>query len=458
MKTIAVILSGGQGSRFGTSVPKQYTKLAGKMVIEHTLSIFQSHPLIDEVCIVAHKDYIKLIEKSVLHNLYSKVMKILIGGDERYESSLVAIQAYNQKYSDDTKILFHDSVRPFVDHDTISRCITALDQYDAVDVAIGCSDTIIEVDRNVIIDIPNRNRLRSGQTPQAFKLSTIKSAYDLALVDPNFKTTDDCGVIKKYLPSKPIFVVEGSNTNIKITYKEDIYIADRLFQLKSLHDSAMAIGTTQNILSNMVVVVFGGSYGIGFEIAKLVKNYGGKVHVFSRSETNTDISSLDDVKFAVDSVLKLEGHIHAVINTAGILIKQPLLNMSTESIKQVIDINVTGAINVALASANALMQTKGMLLLFTSSSFTRGRAFYSTYSASKAAVVNLCQALSEEWADKEIRVNCINPERTRTPMRMQNFGNELEDTLLDPAEVAERAIEVLLSNNTGAVIDVRLTQ
>ena len=78
MKTVAVILSGGQGSRFGTSVPKQYTKLAGKMVIEHTLSIFQSHPLIDEVCIVAHKDYIKLIEKSVLHNLYSKVMKILI--------------------------------------------------------------------------------------------------------------------------------------------------------------------------------------------------------------------------------------------------------------------------------------------------------------------------------------------------------------------------------------------
>ena len=458
MKTVAVILSGGHGSRFGTSVPKQYTKLAGKMVIEHTLSIFQSHPLIDEVCIVAHKDYIKLIEKSVLHNLYSKVKKILIGGDQRYESSLVAIQAYHHKYPDDTKILFHDSVRPFVDHDTISRCLTALDQYDAVDVAIGCSDTIIEVDQNVIIDIPNRSQLRSGQTPQAFKLSTIKSAYDLALVDPNFKTTDDCGAIKKYLPSEPIFVVEGSNTNIKITYKEDIYIADRLFQLKSLHDSAIAIGTTQNILSNMVVVVFGGSYGIGFEIAKLVKNYGGKVHVFSRSETNTDISLLDDVKFAIDSVLKVDGQIHAVINTAGILIKQPLLNMSAESIKQVIDINVTGAINVALASANALMQTKGMLLLFTSSSFTRGRAFYSTYSASKAAVVNLCQALSEEWADKEIRVNCINPERTRTPMRMQNFGNELEDTLLDPVEVAERAIEVLLSNNTGAVIDVRLTQ
>lgn len=457
MKTVAVILSGGHGSRFGTSVPKQYTKLAGKMVIEHTLSIFQSHPLIDEVCI-AHKDYVKLIEKSVLHNLYFKVMKILIGGDERYESSLVAIQAYYQKYPDNTKILFHDSVRPFVDHDTISRCITALDEYAAVDVAIGCSDTIIEVDQNIIIDIPNRNGLRSGQTPQAFKLSTIKSAYDLALVDPNFKTTDDCGVIKKYLPSEPIYVVEGSNTNIKNTYKEDIYIADRLFQLKSLHDSAMAIGTTQNILSNMVVVIFGGSYGIGFEIAELVKKYGGKVHTFSRSETQTDISSLEDVNYAINSVLEIDGHINAVINTAGILIKQPLLNMSVESIKQVIDVNVTGAINVALASANALMQTKGMLLLFTSSSFTRGRAFYSTYSASKAAVVNLCQALSEEWAEKDIRVNCINPERTRTPMRTQNFGNELEETLLDPVEVAERAIEVLLSNNTGAVIDVRLTQ
>jgi len=281
MKTIAVILSGGHGSRFGASVPKQYTKLAGKMVIEHTLSVFQSHPLIDEICIVANRDYIKLIEKSILHNPYSKVKKILIGGEERYQSSLVAIEAYRRGSPDDTKILFHDSVRPFVDHDTISRCVTALDDYDAVDVAIGCSDTIIEVDQNVITDIPNRNRLRSGQTPQAFKLGAISSAYDLALIDPNFKTTDDCGVIKKYAPLKSIFVVEGSNTNIKITYKEDIYIADRLFQLKSLNDSAAVIRSTNNILSNMVVVVFGGSYGIGFEIAELVKKYGGKVHTFS---------------------------------------------------------------------------------------------------------------------------------------------------------------------------------
>jgi 2-C-methyl-D-erythritol 4-phosphate cytidylyltransferase len=94
MKTIAVILSGGHGSRFGASVPKQYTKLAGKMVIEHTLGIFQSHAMIDEICIVAHKDYIKLIEKAVLSHLYTKVKKILIGGEQRYESSLAAINAY----------------------------------------------------------------------------------------------------------------------------------------------------------------------------------------------------------------------------------------------------------------------------------------------------------------------------------------------------------------------------
>jgi 2-C-methyl-D-erythritol 4-phosphate cytidylyltransferase len=458
MKTIAVILSGGHGSRFGTSVPKQYTKLAGKMVIEHTLSIFQSHAMIDEICIVAHKDYIKLIEKAVLSQPYTKVKKILIGGNQRYQSSLAAIKAYYKENEPDVKVLFHDSVRPFVEHDTISKCIHALDHYDAVDVAIHCSDTIIEVENDVIRSIPNRDHLRSGQTPQAFKLSTIKAAFDMATQDPHFKTTDDCGVVLKYLPTKAVYVVEGSNTNIKITYKEDIYIADRLFQLKSLKESAATIGSTKNILSDMVVVIFGGSYGIGFEIANLVKRYGGKVHIFSRTETNTDIANQSDVQAAIAQVLKIEGHIHVVINTAVVLIKQPLLNMTVESIKQVIDVNIFGAINVAMASAPALMKTKGMLLLFTSSSFTRGRAFYSTYSASKAAVVNLCQALSEEWAEKEIRVNCINPERTRTPMRTTNFGNELEETLLDPIDVAKRSIEVILSNNTGAVIDVRLTQ
>ena len=73
-----------------------------------------------------------------------------------------------------------------------------------------------------------------------------------------------------------------------------------------------------------------------------------------------------------------------------------------------------------------------MLLNFTSSSYTRGRSYYALYSSSKAAIVNFTQAIAEEWTSDNIKVNCINPERTATPMRTSNFGVEPRDLLLDP--------------------------
>ena len=88
--------------------------------------------------------------------------------------------------------------------------------------------------------------------------------------------------------------------------------------------------------------------------------------------------------------------------------------------------------------------------------YTLGRPFYSLYSSSKAAVVNFVQALSQEWSDAGIRVNCINPERTLTEMRVKNFGMEDPKTLLTAKEVAEASIATLLSDYSGQVIDVRI--
>ena len=95
------------------------------------------------------------------------------------------------------------------------------------------------------------------------------------------------------------------------------------------------------------------------------------------------------------------------------------------------------------------------MVLFTSSSYTRGRADYALYSSTKAAVVNLTQALADEWASDGVRVNCINPERTSTPMRTRAFGEEPAGTLLASEEVARQSLDVLLSGQTGHVIDIR---
>jgi len=154
-------------------------------------------------------------------------------------------------------------------------------------------------------------------------------------------------------------------------------------------------------------------------------------------------------------VAEAEGRIDYVINTAGLLNKEPLAAMSYEAILYSVQTNYLGVVNVALEAYPFLRESKGRLVFFTSSSYTRGRAFYSIYSSTKAAIVNFVQAVAQEWEGEGIRINCINPERTKTPMRTKNFGIEPDDTLLTPERVAEATLRTLVSDYTGQVIDVR---
>lgn len=455
MKNIAVILAGGSGHRLGTDTPKQFLKVAGKKVIEHTLDVFQNHPQIDEIAVVSHPNHVSEVEALLIKNHYSKLKKILQGGEERYLSSLAAINAYD--YGDDVNLIFHDAVRPLVNGRIISDCISALQNYNAVDVAIKTTDTIIQANNmNCISGIPVREYLRNGQTPQAFKLSTIKQAYTLALQDPEFKTTDDCGVVYKYLPDEPVYIVEGEQFNMKLTYKEDLFLLDKLFQLRSASlQSAELTERAKQLLPASVIVVFGGSYGIGRDVVDICRQCKALVYSFSRSTSQTDVSDNTAVSEALREVYEKEGRIDAVINTAGILDKEPLADMDYEDIYQSINVNYMGAAIVAKEAYPYLEKSRGSLLLFTSSSYTRGRQLYSLYSSSKAAIVNFVQALSEEWYDCCIRINCINPERTKTPMRIKNFGIEPEGSLLDPKKVAIVSINTIMSSLTGEVVDVK---
>ncbi|MDE5940650.1 MAG: bifunctional cytidylyltransferase/SDR family oxidoreductase [Muribaculaceae bacterium] len=455
MKNIAVILAGGSGTRLGNSTPKQFIKIAGKKVIEHTIAVFQNHPLINEICVVVHANYLGDIENIRLGNSFSKLRKVLVGGNERYESSLAAINAYAA--SGECNLIFHDSVRPLVTERIITDCIAALSTYDAVDVAVPTTDTIIQVnDRDEIISVPPRPSLRNGQTPQAFKLSVIREAYAKALQDPEFRTTDDCGVVLRYLPDTPIFVVKGEMFNMKLTYKEDIFLLDKLFQLRSIQatDSGLCDNESRSC-AGKTIVVFGGTKGIGSAIVDNCREQGMNVYPCSRS-TGVDVASADEVRNFLAEVHKTTGEIDYVVNTAGLLTIQPLNLMTNADIQASINTNYLGCVNVAREAFPYLKASAGSLLFFTSSSYTRGRAMYSLYSSLKAAIVNFVQATSEEWSIHNIRVNCINPERTLTPMRVENFGNEPKGTLLDAGAVAIASLKTLLSHMTGEVIDIRL--
>lgn len=454
-KTVAIILAGGRGERFGDEKAKQFVKIAGKSVIEHTLDKFENHPLIDEIYIVIHPDYYNFVEELVRKNLYTKVKKILYGGETRQESSRIGVYALDD---DVEKVLIHDAVRPFIDSHIITEVINALSVYCAVDVAVPSTDTIIKIDNErYIVEVPERRELLRGQTPQGFRKDIIVKAHKLAEEEGITNATDDCSLVVRYNLSK-VYVVDGDESNIKITYPQDVYIADRLFQLKKLSfldvfDLKRLEGTLRE-LQGKVIVVFGGTSGIGKEIFEISKKYEALPYAFSR-RTGTNVASYEEVKQSLDDVYTENGRIDIVINTAGILKRSPIYNTSVNEIEEQIKVNLLGSIYVSKASIPYLHQSKGSLILFTSSSYTRGREGYSPYSASKAAIVNFTQALADEVRDLGIRVNAICPERTDTPMRWKNFGKEPKSTLLDPKTVAYITLLVSTQELTGQIIDVR---
>ncbi len=452
---VAVILAGGVGTRVGLDIPKQLIKIAGRSILEHTLATIDAHPDVDEVVVMMAPGHLDAVRSIVKDGGYTKVTHILEGADTRNGTTLRALGTVTD---DDSKVLFHDAVRPLVNARIIAECFEALDSYDAVDVAIPSADTIIEVsDDDVIRDIPPRAHLRRGQTPQAFRASTIKRAYANAEQDENFVATDDCTVVLRYLPDVPITVVTGDERNMKVTEPIDVYLADKLFQLttQNVPQPARTEDEYESALRGRNLVVFGGSYGIGADIAALAERYGARVFAFSRSSTGTHVERREDIAAAARAVLAETGSIDFVVNTAGLLPRGELADASEETVYSSTDVNYLAPIFIAQEFFPHLRASRGSLLLFTSSSYTRGRSGYSLYSSAKAAVVNLTQALADEWGPVGVRVNCINPERTGTPMRTKAFGDEPAGSLLESGEVARASLDTLISGETGHIVDIR---
>lgn len=450
-KVVGVVLAGGKGERFGSNTPKQYIKLSGKLVIEHTVDVFERSKDVDEVVIVCHEQYADFVWNLAQKNGWKKLQKVVAGGADRFGSTESAVQAMAAE-PEDTIVLFHDAVRPLVTTGILAACVESLQSFEAVDVVIPSADTLVAIhDNGCIANIPPRALMRRGQTPQGFRLRTIRAAYAKAAAQGRRDFTCDCGVVRGTLPNVTVATVMGAETNIKITNPLDLFLAEKLMQSAGLQDDAHL----QPQLEGKSVVVFGGSSGIGQAVVAAATLGKARVWSASRSSTQTDVADAASVSDFLAQVQQQAGAIDFVVNTAGLLIRKPISAMSPQEISSLIDTNYVGAVNVAVAAKPYLAESRGMLVNFTSSSYTRGRAHYAIYSSTKCAVVNLTQALAEEWNEEGIRVNCINPERTRTPMRTRNFGAEPPESLLDPDVVAQRTLAVMAGHHTGMIVDVR---
>lgn len=215
MKRAVIITAGGIGKRMGADLPKQFIKIKGKTVLEHTIDRFLSFDPEINITITLPNDWLEYAQK--LLSPYPK-LKFVPGGKERFHSIFNGINSLEGI----DQVAVHDGVRPLVSIDCIERAFSALSKAEAVVPVINLSESLRRVDENASQHV-NRNNFRVVQTPQCFRFSTLQNAY-LQDFDPNF--TDDASVVEK--AGIKVCLVEGNKENIKITHPMDLKIAEVL--------------------------------------------------------------------------------------------------------------------------------------------------------------------------------------------------------------------------------------
>jgi len=229
MRMVAVVLGGGVGQRLGARVPKQLLTLGGKTLIEHCVAAFEAAPGVDEILVVMARGYTRQVAALLAGGGFRKVTGVIGGGVRRPDSTRAALAAIAGG-GQDCGVLLHDAARPLVDQRIIADCVAALAVHEAAGVAVATSDTIVIAEDGVMHSVPPRETLFRCQTPQCFRLSVISRAHALAAADPGFAPTDDCGVVLRYLPGVPVHIVPGSERNIKVTYPQDLAVAEALLK------------------------------------------------------------------------------------------------------------------------------------------------------------------------------------------------------------------------------------
>lgn len=437
-----ILLAGGTGSRLHTEQAKQFIRIAGKPILLHSHEALRRYMPEATIVTVAPIDALEQVRDMLSHDPHSVVVA---GGSNRQASTLKGLQALGLESPDN--VLIHDAARPFVTGQIILDVIQALDKNEAVDVAIPTADTIIVERDGYIQSIPKRQHILRGQTPQGFRYKTLLQCYDTIGEEKLQAFTDDCGIYLECNPLGQIRIVQGHEENIKITNPIDLILADEMFRLRSNFATADQPGID---VRGKKALIFGGTAGIGKALADIMSSAGALVISKSRS-TGCDIAIESDVRNAISEAYKTLNGLDVVVNAAGLLNKSTLSEQASSDIAAQVNVNLLGAAWIAKWSHAALKESKGTLLQFASSSYTRGRADYVIYSATKAAIVNMTQGLSDEWSKDGIRVNCIVPGRTDTEMRRNNFENESQKSLCNPYQVALSAVKSISKQSNGQI-------
>lgn len=229
----AAILAGGIGSRMGgTDTPKQFLPLGNKPVIIHTIEKFVINDKIDKIIVLTPQNFINHTNH-LINQYIDDVDDIIVieGGETRNDTLLNSINYINEHFGidDDSIILTHDSVRPFVTHRIIEDNIIVAKKYGACDTVIPATDTIVEsINAKTIESIPVRDYYYQGQTPQSFNIKKLFNLINSLTEAESNILTDACKIFT--LKREDVYLVEGEVTNIKITYPYDLKLANTILE------------------------------------------------------------------------------------------------------------------------------------------------------------------------------------------------------------------------------------
>lgn len=244
---IAIVFAGGSGVRMGSGIPKQFLEINGKPIIVYTLQLFQYHDRIDKIYLSVLEQYIPYMKMLIEEYHLQKVARVVPGGETAQDSIYHALKTAELENPDDSIVLIHDGVRPFVSYEVISDNIESVKKHGNGITCTPCYETImISSDGEAVGQVPFRKETFAAQAPQSFYLKDIIAVHDIVRASNTRyeNMVDACTMIRSQ--GMEAHMVMGNRGNIKVTTPEDVYIFRGLLQYKE-NEQAFGLGLTDRI-------------------------------------------------------------------------------------------------------------------------------------------------------------------------------------------------------------------
>lgn len=241
---IAIIFASGSGVRMGAGIPKQFLEVNGKPILVHTIQLFQYHRKIDKIYVAVQESYIPYVEGLVKDFRLDKVACVLAGGETAQDTIYLAMKRAAEENDENSIVLLHDGVRPFVAYDVISENIASVKKHGNSITCTPCYETILlSKDGNTVDLVPYRKETFAAQAPQSFYLKDIISIHDRIRARENKyeNMVDACTMCTSL--GIPVHMVSGNRGNIKVTTPEDFYFFRALLNYRE-NEQAFGLGLT----------------------------------------------------------------------------------------------------------------------------------------------------------------------------------------------------------------------